>query len=262
MMESTGRQPPRLNQSARIAGILTLLDGQPFWSVGDLARRFDVSEETIRRDVRQLELGGHVQKTHGGVSLPNHMLEGPFRQRVRIEAALKQRIARRAAEFIQPGMTILLDSGTSAFWLARALQGLRDLTIITNSVEIAQEVTGRSGQRLFMAGGEISPHYGASFGPEAISYCRRFVPDITVFSIGSIDETHGYLDFDAGEATFKRALIENARRLMILADSTKFARGGRLQVAQHHEVHDLVTDSAPPAGIAQAAGAGTQVHIA
>lgn len=253
----------RFPQSARLSAILELLDEQPFWSVADLAHRFEVSEETIRRDVKQLEQAGRVQKTHGGVSLPSSLFEAPYRLRLRAQADLKQRIARRAAEFITPGMTVMLDSGTTTFWLARALQGVRDLTIITNSVAIAQEVVGRPGQRLFLAGGEINADYSAAFGAEAIAYCRCFVPDITVFSMGSIDAARGYLDFDPGEAMFKRAIVEQARRLMVVADATKFDKGGLLQVARHSDVHDLITDRSPPAAVLAAAeAAGTAVHIA
>ena len=258
-----GRPAARVNQSARLTTMLGLLDERPYWSVAELAARFDVSEETIRRDVRQLEQAGHVQKTHGGVSLPTSLIEAPYRVRVRDGAAAKQRIARAAMALIEPGMTILLGSGSPTFWLARALVAMKDLTIITNSVEIAHEALGRPGQRLHLAGGSVNPDYHAAFGPEPIAYCRRFAPDVTVLSMGAIEGARGFLDFDIDEATFKRSLLDPARRVMVLADGSKFDRNAPFQVAGYGDVDDLVTDTPPPETVTDAArAAGTRVHVA
>lgn len=258
-----GRTPARVTQSARLAILLGLLEERPYWTVAELAQRFEVSEETIRRDVRQLEQSGQVQKTHGGVGVPSSALEAPYRNRLREQAEAKQRIAQRALQLIEPGMALLLDSGTTSFWLARALAHVRDLTIITNSIEIAHEVMGRPAQRLFVAGGRITPDYRAAFGPEAIDYAARFVPDLTVLSIGAVEADRGFVDFDVDEAMFKRALLKQSRRIVVLADATKFTRRGLVEVAPYQAVRDLVTDQPLPAPIAAAAeAAGMRVHLA
>jgi DeoR family glycerol-3-phosphate regulon repressor len=250
-------------QSARLAKLLSLLEERPIWSVAELAVRFDVSDETVRRDVRQLEKLGRAQKTHGGVSVPSNLIEAPYRVRLRESAEAKQRIGRRAAGFVSAGMTLLLDSGTTSFWMARALAGVRNLTIITNSMEIAAEVLGRPGYRLLLAGGVINSDYRAAFGAEPAAFCRRFVPDLTVLSMGAVDAVRGFLDYDADEAAFKRSLVERAQRVMVLADRTKFDKPGFIQVAEYGEVHDLVTDRAPPAATAAAAmAAGTSLYLA
>ena len=252
----------RASQSARLTTLLELLEQRDRWSIGELAERFDVSEETIRRDVRQLEQAGRVQKIHGGVCLPGGVLEPPYRQRLRDQAEAKQRIAERALALVQPGMTLLLDSGTTTLWFARALGHVRDLTVITNSVEVAAQVLGHPGQRLYMAGGMVDPDYRASFGSEAIDYCRQFAPDLTILSMGAVDPARGFLDFDAGEAAFKRSLLAQARRVAVLCDATKFDQSGFVQVAQFGDVDDLVTDQPPPEEIAAAAAAaGTAIHL-
>ncbi|WP_333572435.1 DeoR/GlpR family DNA-binding transcription regulator [Sphingomonas sp.] len=252
----------RASQNARLATLLELLAQRGQWSIGELAGRFDVSEETIRRDVRQLEQAGRVQKIHGGVCLPGGVLEPPYRQRLRDQAEAKQRIADRAVALVQPGMTLMLDSGTTTLWLARALGHVRDLTVITNSMEIAAQVLGHPGQRLFVAGGAIDPDYHAAFGSEAIDYCRQFAPDLTILSMGAVDPLRGFLDFDAGEAAFKRSLLPQARRVAVLCDATKFDKSGFVHVAQFGDVHDLVTDQSPPEEIARAAAAaGTMIHL-
>jgi DeoR family glycerol-3-phosphate regulon repressor len=252
----------RATQNARLAALLDLLEERGQWSIGELADRFEVSEETIRRDVRQLEQAGRVQKIHGGVCLPGGVLEPTYRQRMRDQAEAKQRIAQRALALVRPGMTLLLDSGTTTLWLARALGHVRDLTVITNSMEIAAQVLGHPGQRLYVAGGAVDPDYHAAFGSEAIDYCRQFAPDLTVLSMGAVDPVRGFLDFDAGEAAFKRSLLPQARRVAVLCDATKFDKSGFVHVAGFGDVHDLVTDQAPPEEIAAAAAAaGTAIHL-
>lgn len=251
------------SQGPRLAEILRLLDERAFWTVAELAARFDVSEETIRRDARHLEQSGVIQKVHGGLSATNHKIEAPYRIRLRENAAPKQQIARKAAELVSDGMTLLIDSGTSCHWLARNLAATRNLTIVTNSVEIAYEVLGNPGQRLLLAGGQINPIHNAAFGPEAQAFCQRFAPDLTILSMGAVDAGRGFLDFDPDEAAFKQSLLEHARRVVVLADHSKFGKSGFMQVATFADVKDLVTDEEPPASVLKAAAlAGTRIHIA
>jgi DeoR family glycerol-3-phosphate regulon repressor len=251
-----------LSQAARLAAIVELLEAKTFWAVSELADRFDVSEETIRRDARHLEQSGVVQKTHGGISAPSNKIEAPYRIRLRENIEAKQRMAQTAALLVKEGMTLLLDSGTSCHWLARSLAHMQNLTIVTNSIEIAHEVLGNPGQRLLLAGGPINQTHHAAFGPEAIAFCRRFAPDLTIFSMSTVDAERGFLDFDADEAAFKQPLLAQARRVVVLADHTKFAKPGFIQVASFSDVHDLVTDQEPPASFVQAAMlSGTRLHV-
>ncbi|MBU2137078.1 MAG: DeoR/GlpR family DNA-binding transcription regulator [Alphaproteobacteria bacterium] len=263
MRRANTKDMKQLSQGPRLAEILRLLDERAFWTVSELAERFDVSEETIRRDARQLEQSGVIQKVHGGLSATSHKIEAPYRTRLRENAAAKQRIARKAAELVSDGMTLLIDSGTSCHWLARNLAALRNLTIVTNSVEIAHEVLGNPGQRLLLAGGQINPIHNAAFGPEAQAFCQRFAPDLTILSMGAVDAARGFLDFDPDEAAFKQSLLEHARRVVVLADHSKFAKSGFMQVASFREVQDLVTDEAPPAAVLDAAAqTDTRIHLA
>lgn len=253
----------RLSQGARLAAIVQLLEEKAFWAVSELAERFDVSEETIRRDARQLEQNGLVQKTHGSLSATSNKIEAPYRVRLRENVGPKQLIAQTATALVSEGMTLLLDSGTSCHWFARSLAHVRNLTVVTNSVEIAHEVLGHPGQRLLLAGGQVNPSHHAAFGAEASAYCRRFVPDLTVLSMGAVDADRGFLDFDADEAAFKQTLLEQARRIVVLADHTKFSKSGFIQVASFRDVQDLVTDIEPPGSVVRAAAlSGTRLHIA
>ena len=172
--------------------------------------------------------------------------------------------AAAAAELVQDGMTVLLDSGSTTFWTAKALTRPRDLTVVTNSIEVAREVLGRNNNnRLFFAGGEIDADHRAAYGAEALSMAQGFVPDIAFLSIGAIDPKRGFLDFHVDEARFKRALLAVARRLVIVADASKFDRAGAILTARLDQVQDLVVDRPPPPAAAVALeGAGVSVHVA
>jgi DeoR family transcriptional regulator, glycerol-3-phosphate regulon repressor len=249
-------------QSTRLATLLELLEERRSCSIAELAQRFHVSEETIRRDVRQLEASGRAYKVHGGVRLPDNLVEAPYRLRLGENADAKRAIAARGASLVEDGMTVLIDSGTSSFWFARALSQARGLTIVTNSLEVAQEMLGRHDNRLFFAGGAMNVDYRAAFGAEAIAYSRGFAPDLCVLSMGAIEAERGFLDFEPEEAAYKRSLLDRARRVLVLADASKFARKGSVHVAGFGDVHDLVTDQPLATEVDQAAArAGTRVHI-
>jgi DeoR family glycerol-3-phosphate regulon repressor len=172
-------------------------------------------------------------------------------------------VARRAATLIEDGMTVLIDSGTTSCWVARALADRRRLTIVTNNLEVAGDMLGRDGIRVFLAGGAVNVDYRATFDAEAIRYSRGFSPDATILSMGAIEAKRGFMDFEPDEAAYKRALLDGARRVIVVADAEKFDRAGTVHVADFAQVHDLVTDLPAPPPIAEAAArAGIRLHTA
>ena len=246
-----------VNSADRLLEILRLLQVTRSCSIGELARRFDVSEETIRRDVRQLEQAGRVSKFHGGVRLPEALIEPPHQVRLQEEADAKRLIGEAAAGLVEDGMTILFDCSTSAHWMARALSRPRSLSIVTNGFEVAGEILNRDNYRLFLAGGRVDVDYRACFGPDAIAYARRFTPDIMFVSTGALDARRGFMDFSSDEADFKRALFDRARRVVVLCTSNKFGKAGVMHFADFSEVHDLITDAAPPSDLKAALDAAS-----
>lgn len=250
-----------MNQSNRLQEILKLLDANASCSIAELAVRFNVSEETVRRDVRQLESTGRVCKVHGGVRLPDNVFEAAYHQRINENASEKRLIAARAAEMVEDGMTLLMDSGTTTCWLARALNKVRDLTIITNSFEVVREMSGRNNTRIFFAGGEANADYCGTFGQEAQAFLQRFTPEITFFSIGAIEASRGLLDFLLEEAEMKRAIAPLSRRVVVMADSTKFERHGLIRALDFKDIHVLISNQEPPPALRTALG-DIDVHIA
>lgn len=229
----------------RQIGILELVELNRSMSVSALSRQFAVSEETIRRDIKQLESAGRVEKIHGGVRLPATQLEPPYWQRVNRSGEVKKIIGLKAAEMVEKGMTIFIDSGTTSLWLAKALPTTKNLTVITNSMAVAGEIAGKPDCKLIIVGGVIDMDYRAAFGIEAITQAQRYVPDLLFLSAGGICAKHGWMDFSSDEADFKRALLLLTKHSVVIADSSKFGSAGTVQFASLAQIDTLVCEQIP-----------------
>jgi len=249
--------------SQREREILELLHDSGSGRLRDLSQRLNVSEETIRRNVRRLEVQGLVTKVHGGVHLKDWGPEASFAQRFTQNPAAKRRIARRLAALIHDGASLFLDIGSTTAHVAEALRAHRDLLVVTNSLAVAQTLAARNGNRVFMAGGELRSHDGGSFGAEALAFVRQFQVRHAVLSAAAVNARAGFMLHDLREAEFSRAIIEQADEAIICADATKFGLVAPIRITDPAAIRRLVTDALPPADLAEAlAAAGVEVLIA
>lgn len=223
-------------------------------TVLDLADHFQVSDETIRRDLKSLAEGGIVERFHGGVRLNDVGWEAPFERRLQEQAGAKRRIAAAAAELIEDEATILLDNSSSSCFLARELATKRRrLTAITFSVEVASILASAGPQhRVILPGGELRADDRTIVGASAIDFASQFAPGLFVMSVAAASPARGCMDFDMFETEFKRAMIPLADRVMLLLDSSKYARHGLIQVCGWQSVNIFVSDAAPPKDIGTA----------
>jgi len=235
----------------RESEILQAVRLQGSCSIGELAARFGVSEETIRRSVKPLVSKGLVSKVHGGIVLPDRLKEPPFQRRMLEHKEAKQRIATALAEQIKDGDSLMFDTGSTTAYAALALANHSNLVIITNSVEIARTLASRNGNRVYMAGGELRADDGAAFGPAAQDFVRRFHVDYAILSIGAINDAGVCMDFHLCEGEFSRAVIEQSDQVVIVADRSKFGARAPVKVCEAAEVDMLVTDRALPRRFAQ-----------
>ena len=250
-------------QSHRERAILDHLNLTGSARIPDLARVLQVSEETIRRNVRRLEDAGTVIKVHGGVHLTNWRAEPTFAHRYVQNAGAKQAIAARVSAVIADGASVFLDVGTTTAYVAQALLRHRDLQVVTNSLAVASTLTGVNGNRVFMAGGELRRHDGGAFGAEALGFVRQFRVQVAVLSVAAIDAQAGFLLQDLPEAEFSRAVLAQSDQAIIVADGSKFTRTAPIRIAQPEAFHRLVTETAPPGPIAALlAAAGVEVTLA
>lgn len=210
-----------------------------------LAERLNVSEETIRRNIRVLEESGHVTKVHGGVHLKDFSSEQPLHFRMNENAEAKRLIAAEVADMVQDGDTLFLDIGSTTAFIAVALQKHQNLFIVTNSISVAHTLSTRNGNRVFLAGGALRSHDGGAFGAEAIDFVRRFNVRHAILSIAAIN-ARGFMLQDIEEADLSREAARNAENSIIVADGGKFGRIAPISVGMPNR---LVTDVAPPADI-------------
>ena len=230
--------------SRRHGEILKLLELQGSTSIVAMARQLGVSTETVRRDLRPLVESGSVLRMHGAVGLAGQLGEAPFERRMRENAAAKKAIAHHVASTIRDGDTVMLDTGTTTSFLARALIGHRRLTVVTNSSDIARTLATVNGNRVYMAGGELRSDSGAAFGSAAVDFASRFFVQHAIISAGAIDET-GIMDFDLHEAEFARMVLSRGQRRLAVCDASKFGCRGFVQVCDLSGLTELVTDQIP-----------------
>lgn len=223
--------------------------------VDELAGRFGVSAETIRRDLARLAGEGAMRKVHGGARPLRLFAEGSRAERAAEGAEAKARIARRLAELVEPGETLFMDAGTTTLACAEALERTEGLTVITNSVEVAQRV-GRSGSAsVFLLGGAFRPADAETVGPLVIEQVGRFQADRAILTVAGPDAGTGATDSSFDEAQVARAMIARADSTVVVAHADKMGRRAAFRVCALHEIEMLVCDRPPPDDLAARLGA-------
>ncbi len=216
-------------------------------SVANLADDLDVSEMTIRRDLDELEKDGLVRRVYGGaVSLRSRSYEPPFRVRSTESAAAKHHIGRRAAQLVADGDAVALDVGTTTMEVAKNLLHKKNLTIITTSLRIANFFFRQSNTRLILSGGIVRQEEGSLTGELTKEAFKRLYVDRLFLGVASIHSDVGLSEYNWDDAIVKQAMIESAKEVIVVADSTKFETVAFAHIAPFSSMHKLVTDSSPP----------------
>lgn len=212
-------------------------------AVADLAEIFDVTTETVRRDLDSLERAGLLRRVHGGAVPPNGLRERSVAERTQARAEYKERIAKAAMRLLpDSGGTILLDAGTTTARLAARLPLDRDLTVVTNSLTVAEALAGVNGIRLEMLGGRVRATTRACVGLATLAGLERLRVDVAFLGVNGFTVAGGLTTPDPDEAAVKAAMVAAARRTVVLADSTKIDRDYLVRFARTDEVSAFVTD--------------------
>jgi DeoR/GlpR family transcriptional regulator of sugar metabolism len=244
--------------------ILTLLRERGSVTIGALEEEFGISPITARRDLTLLARAGRIRRAHGGAVLPELAAhEDSFRHRLEQDADAKRRLAHAAAASALPGETILVDSSSTAYHVARALvERDRPLTLVTNSLPVMSLAAAGSSVELVGLGGAFRPLTRSFVGPETLRTLRGVTADRVFFSVKGITP-HGHLtDPDALETEVKRAMLAGARTVVLLAGAGKFADRGLRVIAPASRVDVAYLVDPPAAGAALLAGAGVEVRRA
>jgi len=237
--------------------IIELLELNGPMRVNQIAEQLSVSRETIRRDLTELQTRGVINRSHGGALLagkpktadayalpvlPERHRLGGFRERTRIQTEAKTKIARHALSMIRPDDTILLDGSSSSWFLARQLPEL-DFTVVTSSVSIIQVLMSRPSIRLVGLGGDFSPAEESFFGEMTGRQLSNKNIDTLFFSCQGLERDRGIFTSSEAHASLLRQMFLAARRVVLLADSSKIGQIGSAHVCGFGEVDTLITEA-------------------
>lgn len=234
-------------------------------SVQELAQFFQVSESTVRRDLKDLEEGGQVRRTHGGAVaiIQADNAEPSFVEKEDRFRLQKEAIAREAASLVREGDTIILDSGTTTYYLAKAIKSVLRLTVVTNSIMVARELAQQSNISLVLTGGTVRYETLAMVGPMAERALEQLKVDKTFLAINGIEPVAGLTTPSITEAEMKRKMIHAGREVILLADHSKYGKSVFAKVADLKEIDRLITDSLLPEAARQGLeDAGVQLTVA
>jgi DeoR/GlpR family transcriptional regulator of sugar metabolism len=211
--------------------------------VSDLVADFGVSDMTIRRDLEALSERGLLAKVHGGATVvtPGSTDEPGFDAKTMRQRAEKAAIASRAAQLVSPGAAIALSAGTTTAELARCLLGVSGLTVVTNSIPVA-DVLYRAERTVVLTGGERTPS-DALVGPIANEAIKGLHPDVLFLGVHGMNERAGFTTPNLMEADTNRALVAAAQRVVVIADSTKWGTVGIASIAALRQADVLISDS-------------------
>lgn len=218
--------------------------------VADISRNLGVSDMTVRRDLEALHNLGLIEKVHGGATaLPGGALFEPgFAAKSVLQQPEKEAIAEAAVALVEPGTAIGISAGTTTFALARRLVDVPGLTVVTNSVPVADALHrgGRTDQTIILTGGVRTPS-NALVGPFAVSTLRSIHVDLVFMGVHGMDPHSGFTTPNVLEADTNHALVESGRRLIVVADHTKWGVIGISSIGRLGDADVVVTDSGLPA---------------
>lgn len=223
-------------------------------STEELVRLLSVSAETVRRDLALLEERGALRRVHGGAAVvaDRRGVEPSFTERSAIGQEAKAQVARAAAGLLHNGQTVILDIGTTAVAVARAIPRDFSGTVITPSLPVAIELADRGGVEVLLAGGRVRPGDLACSNAHTKTFFAGIYADVAFLGSGGVDAHAGLTDFHFDEVDVRRTIIANSAHSYILADSSKLAQVAPYRVCGLGEVDGLITDQEPPPSVAAA----------
>jgi DeoR/GlpR family transcriptional regulator of sugar metabolism len=220
-----------------------------------------VSEATVRRDLDALQRSGVAQRTHGG-AVPTAVHELPYPTRGALQVLEKKAIARAAAQVVHAGDTVFVGGGSTTLRLAELLVDA-DITVVTNSLPVATELSHGRGVRVVVVGGALRSPEMSMIGPRAVEAIRSYRARIAFLGVPALDSHHGFTADGDLEAATDAAFISNAQRTVLLADHTKLGRVSTTHVVPLTAIDTIVTDTgAATRTIDDLRSAGTQVVVA
>jgi len=239
-----------MSLSFRQSDILDLARAEGRVTVDGLAARFNVTVQTIRRDLTELAEAGHLERVHGGAVLRSGVSNIGYEDRRGLNEEAKTAIARACAAEIPDGASVFLNIGTSTEAVARELLGHRNLMVVTNNMNVANILVANPEAEIIVAGGVLRRSDGGLIGNLTVSTIEQFKFDFAVIGCSALDLDGDLLDFDFQEVHVSQTIIAQARRTFLVADHSKFQRSAPARIASLSHVTTFFTDQPPPEDVA------------
>ena len=232
----------RMSNSHRREAILSRIESEHRVSVMELAEELGVTDETIRRDLKGLEVEGALRRVYGGAIPVARIDDDPISERDRRQAREKGIIASLARDYISDQTAIFLDTGTTTLTLARRLTGFANVKLYTNSLRIVEAAKDHHGVTIQVTPGRLRKVEQDLVGYDTVSFIQQFCFDVVFMGIAAIDIEHGFMDFGEDEARIRQALLKHARRRIFLVDSTKFGMSANVITAPFAADQIIITE--------------------
>ena len=238
---------PAMTPIPRQALLLDEVRAKGAVSVEALAEQFDVTLQTVRRDVKLLSDAGLLARFHGGVRVPSSTTENiAYRQRQLLNETAKQAIARTVAAAVPHGCSLMINIGTTTEAIARELLHHKGLRVITNNLNVAAILSDNPECEVIVAGGVVRSRDRGIVGEVTVDFMQQFKVDIALIGISGIEADGTLRDYDYREVKVARAIIEHSREVWVAADHSKFNRPAMVQLARFDQIDSLFTDEPPP----------------
>jgi len=237
--------------SKRQAAILEMVEESGFVATEAMVIEFDVTAQTVRRDLNELSEQGLLERFHGGAGQPKSIANRSYKARQQTGVEAKRQIAQAAAALVPNGASLFLNIGTTTEAVAAALLGHTDLHVVTNNIHVAQILSQNESFQIMLSGGQVRNHDGGIIGTETTDFIDKFRLDVGIIGISGIDEDGALLDFDLLEVRTAQAIMRNSKKVILVADQHKFGRRAMNRMAYLGDLDVLVTDAGLSAHYAQ-----------
>ena len=234
-----------MNPSMRQARIVEMARQHGEVTVEALVEAFALTPQTIRKDLNVLCDRGSLKRTHGGAMHPSGVENVEYEARRQIAPSAKRAIGQAAAALIPDTASLFINIGTTTEAVSQALAGHRGLMVITNNINVANNLRVVPGMEVVIAGGVVRPADGGIVGEAAVDFIRQFKVDFAVIGVSAIDADGALLDFDYREVKVAQAIIANARHVILVSDATKFTRAAPVRIGHLSQAHSFITDHCP-----------------
>lgn len=228
--------------SPRHAAIMEMAKEHGRVLVDDLALHFNVTPQTIRKDLNDLCDQRQLTRIHGGALLPSGIENMEYEERRKIASEQKEAIGKAAAGLIPDNASLFINIGTTTEAVSNALLDHRGLMVITNNINVANRMRVYPSIEVVIAGGVVRGSDGGIVGEAAVDFIRQFKVDYAVIGVSAIDHDGALLDFDFREVKVAQAIIANARHVILVSDSTKFERTAPVRIGHLSQINTFITD--------------------